>query len=91
MPPRDLAARELAALASELIRQANATSAKHLTPEALSERLDVPVATLRDWRNQGRGPAYIRGESDGDKATIRYPLAWVEEWELSRRVEPATA
>lgn len=67
------------------------TAVRHLSPEALSERLDVPVATLRDWRNQGRGPAYIRGESDGDKATIRYPVAEVEAWEKRQLVVPASA
>jgi Helix-turn-helix domain len=69
---------------------ATRTAVRHLSPEALSERLDVPVATLRDWRNQNRGPAYIRGESDGDKATIRYPLAEVEAWEQRQLVKTST-
>jgi hypothetical protein len=63
---------------------------RHLTPADLSERLGgIPVATLRDWRGDGRGPDYIRGESSGDKATILYPENWVEEWEESRRVRHA--
>lgn len=66
-----------------------AEKVRHLTTEALSERLDVPVETLRDWRKQKRGPAYIRGESGGDKATIRYPLAEVEAWEQRQLVKPA--
>lgn len=67
-----------------------AEKVRHLTPADLSERLGgISVATLRDWRNLGRGPAYIRGESDGDKATILYPLAEVEAWEAARLVRPA--
>jgi hypothetical protein len=76
------------------VRQAG--KVRHLTPQQLSERYGGPdegvsVATLRDWRGDGRGPDYIRGESDGDKATILYPENWVEEWEESRRVRHATA
>jgi hypothetical protein len=71
-----------------------AGQARHLTPQQLADRYggedDGPtVATLRDWRGDGRGPDYIRGESTGDKATILYPVAWVEEWEESRRVRHA--
>jgi hypothetical protein len=63
------------------------TAVRHLTPADLSERLGgIPVATLRDWRADGRGPAYIRGESNGDKATILYPVAEVEAWEKRRLV-----
>lgn len=67
------------------------TAVRHLSPAALAERLDVTETTLRDWRADNRGPAYIRGESSGDKATIRYPLAEVEAWEKSRLVVPANA
>jgi hypothetical protein len=64
-------------------------SVRHLTPADLAERLGVLETTLRDWRADSRGPAYIRGESSGDKATIRYRLADVEAWEESRIVRPA--
>lgn len=46
---------------------------------------------LAGLRSQGRGPAYIRGESSGDKAMILYRLADVEAWEKRRLVVPATA
>jgi hypothetical protein len=68
-----------------------AASVRHLTPAALAERLDVTETTLRDWRADNRGPAYIRGESAGDKATIRYRLADVEAWEQERLVVPVPA
>lgn len=64
---------------------------RHLTPAQLAERLGATETQLRDWRSQGRGPAYIRGESSGDKALICYPLAEVEAWEKRRLVIPATA
>ena len=69
---------------------------RHLTAAELAERLGgenggVTVTTLRDWRSQGRGPAYLRGESAGRKATILYPLAEVEAWEKSRLIRPVNA
>lgn len=64
---------------------------RHLTPADLSERLGgIPVMTLRDWRADGKGPAYIRSESNGDKATILYRLADVEEWEERQLVKTGT-
>jgi hypothetical protein len=69
-----------------------AEKVRHLTPAQLSERFGgMPLETLRDWRRNGKGPAYIRSESDGDKATILYPLAEVEAWERRQLVTPATA
>lgn len=65
---------------------------RHLTPADLSERLGgTPIETLRDWRKHGRGPAYIRGEADGRKATILYPLAEVEAWEQRQLVRTGAA
>jgi hypothetical protein len=59
---------------------------RHLTPEQLADRLQVKESLLAAWRSQGTGPAYLRSESDGDKATVRYRLADVETWEESRIV-----
>lgn len=71
-------------------------AALFLTPAQLANRYggedDGPtVETLRDWRKHGRGPAFIRGEADGSKATILYPLTAVEAWEESRLVKPGAA
>jgi hypothetical protein len=74
-----------------MARVAAALLVRHLTPEQLSERLQVPMPTLAYWRKNGIGPNYIRGESAGTKATVRYPLAEVEAWELSRLVTHAGA
>ncbi len=68
-----------------------ARKVKHLTPADLAERLDMSEGQLANWRSQGKGPDYIRGESEGTKALILYPEAWVEEWENSRRVTHANA
>jgi transposase-like protein len=62
----------------------------HLSTKQLADRLGIPEETLRDWRKKNRGPAYIRSESDGDKATILYPLAEVEAWEKRRLITPAS-
>lgn len=51
-----------------------------LTPEQLAERMQVSSRQLTFWRNQGRGPAFIRVG-----ATIRYRLADVEAFEQSSR------
>lgn len=64
---------------------------KHLTAAELAERLRMSEGQLANWRSQNRGPAYVRGESNGRKATILYPLAEVEAWEKRRLVVPASA
>lgn len=33
---------------------------KHLTPEDLSDRWKVPLATLSQWRWNGKGPHYLK-------------------------------
>ncbi|MBP9692995.1 MAG: DNA-binding protein [Alphaproteobacteria bacterium] len=33
---------------------------KHLTPKQLSERWNVPLATLSQWRWNGLGPDYMK-------------------------------
>ena len=33
---------------------------KHLTPEDLAERWNVPLATLSQWRWNGLGPDYMK-------------------------------
>lgn len=72
-------------------RAAPAKKVRHLTAAELADRLGgedggATEAQLANWRSQGKGPDYIRGESNGTKALILYPEAWVEEWENSRRV-----
>ena len=63
------------------------SAVRHLTTDQLAERLGVEPQTVRDWRVQDRGPAYIK---DGGKL-VRYRLADVEAWEKSCLVTPASA
>ena len=65
-----------------------------LTPEELSARIGVPVATLQTWRTRRNGgeevgPKFVklsdkpdRGSSNG-RRHVRYLLQHVEEWEQS--------
>lgn len=68
--------------------RASAQAVKHLTETELAERLGVHVTTVKQWRQQSRGPAYIKAEGGGG-GTVRYRLADVEAWEESRLVKPA--
>lgn len=56
-----------------------------LTIEQLSDRLGVPVKTLRYWRSRGYGPPGVKlgpGAGTSSKAgSLRYRLADVERWE----------
>ena len=56
----------------------------HLSREKLSERLDVPVETIKQWDRKGIGPDYMRLGGH-----IRYRLADVIAWEKSRVVASA--
>ena len=69
-------------------RAASALKVRHLTEDELAERLGITPEAVKRWRKQGRGPDYLKG--DGDKSTVRYPVAWIEEWENSHRVRLAS-
>lgn len=66
----------------------DAGASQGLTNQPLTEgeaatRLGLKVATLRAWRNQGRGPAYVRlGRA------IRYLSADLDEFLHSNRHNP---
>jgi len=53
-----------------------------LSPEELAEVTGHSVNTLAHWRGEGKGPAYLKLSH-----RIAYPVADVEEWLESRRVE----
>lgn len=54
-----------------------------LTESEAAGRLGLKVATLRAWRNQGRGPAYVRlGRA------IRYLVTDIEDFLSSNRHSP---
>ena len=62
------------------------TASNHpLTETEAAARLRLKVATLRAWRNQGRGPAYVRlGRA------IRYLVGDIDEFLQSNRHNPQT-
>ena len=53
-----------------------------MSPQELADDLGLSLATLADWRSQGRGPAYLKV---GRK--IWYPRNRVENWLQSRLKE----
>ena len=61
-----------------------ATAAHQPMPESeAASRLGLKVATLRAWRNQGRGPAYVRlGRA------VRYLAIDIDEFLSSNRYNP---
>lgn len=52
--------------------------------EALSEYLDVPVTTIRDWRTDGKGPRAIR-VGGRVRFAVSDVLTWLAE---QRETEP---
>lgn len=56
-----------------------------LTPKEVCERLRVADNTLRKWRVNGVGPAYIK-LGNGWNADVRYRLEDVEAWEKANRI-----
>jgi DNA-binding XRE family transcriptional regulator len=68
-----------------------------LTTEELAIRIGISKKTLIRWRLEygdgsngvpRRGPRWIRA-TPTSHARVRYPLAWVEEWEQQRMDEAA--
>lgn len=49
----------------------------------LARRLSLTAAAVRNWRKQGRGPAYYKVES-----AVRYALSDVEAYMAGRKVMP---
>jgi len=60
----------------------------YLSQKELSARWNgiIKVSTLRNWRNQGKGPSFIRL---GSKAV--YPLAEIEKYEADNFIERSAA
>lgn len=53
-----------------------------ILPEALAERLNVTIETLRNWRNDGVGPNYVK-LTNTPKGRVRYRMSDVLAWEQS--------
>jgi hypothetical protein len=48
----------------------------------VSERLNVPIPTLRDWMKKDMKCYWQKGR------VIRFPVAWLENWVAARAVKP---
>ena len=58
---------------------------KCLTPQEVEEAYRIPVAvTLANWRNQGRGPGYVKF---GRK--ILYRVSELEQWCQANQIKTA--
>lgn len=47
------------------------------TPEQVSELLNISIGTLRNWRNKGIGPKYIKLNNS---SAVRYPKEYYEDY-----------
>lgn len=59
---------------------------EYLTAAQVADRLQVPVDTLRKWREVGKGPRYARIGRH-----VRYRLADVDAWAEALTVTPGAA
>lgn len=59
---------------------------KHLSPDALAERMGVPVKTVYAWNHKHSGPRFIKVGKH-----VRYKLADVIAWEKSRYADDPDA
>lgn len=53
-----------------------------LTLKQVSERLNVPIPTLRDWMKKDMKCYWQKGR------VIRFPVEWLENWVANRAVKP---
>ncbi|MEU4655406.1 helix-turn-helix domain-containing protein [Streptomyces sp. NPDC023723] len=50
-----------------------------LAPPQLAELLAVSDKTLRNWRNNGKGPSYIKLDGGAVRYPVRDVCAWLDE------------
>jgi len=60
---------------------------KLLTTEELAQRWSMDSGSLENWRNDGKGPVFIKMGS-GSSAPVRYRLCDIEAWEKKKEVKP---
>jgi len=54
-----------------------------LTLKQVSERLNVPIPTLRDWMKKDMKCYWQKGR------VIRFPVEWLDNWIANRAVKPS--
>ena len=65
------------------MQQATSITGVMTEPET-AEHIGISLSGLRKWRNDGRGPAYVRLGR-----LIRYRRTDIEEWLEKRMISPA--
>ncbi len=60
---------------------------RSLNEKEASRILGVAVQTLRNWRHQRTGPAYIK-LSPGSRGRVGYLTEDLESYRMARRIEP---
>ena len=55
-----------------------------LAEDSAGAYIGYTAATLRAWRRQGRGPAYVRHNQ-----LVRYRVVDLDDWVTVHRIEPA--
>jgi hypothetical protein len=57
----------------------------YLTEEQAAKHIGFSIYSLRKWRNNGTGPAYIQTEGRG--GGVRYTISDLDKYMESRKVE----
>ena len=57
----------------------------YLNEEQEAKHIGFSVGTLRNWRNNGIGPDYIKGEKKG--GSVRYTIDDLDKYMESRKVK----
>ena len=60
---------------------------KLFTTDELAARWSMDPGSLENWRNDGKGPVFIKMGS-GSSAPVRYRLCDIEDWERKKEVRP---
>lgn len=60
----------------------------YLTVNEVCEILRVKENTLRCWRNENRGPAFIKTGAKGTRTRVLYPRDALDKWLHANTVTP---
>ena len=66
----------------------NSRDGKLFTTEELAMRWSMDPGSLENWRNDGKGPIFIKLGS-GSSAPVRYRLCDIETWEEKMEKKPS--
>lgn len=58
---------------------------KYYNEKEIAATLGISAATVRTWRNRGRGPSYLK--ADGKKGSVLYSIVDFEKWIEDRKIK----